>query len=149
MVPLSMFGGISYRGFEMKVIHKKLLACAIAAVSFLLFSIAFMVHEEWPFPLVGWLTGTFFYAFGLMSIYNYILGSHKGHFLYFRMLLVYLILSIVFLIRSCGIFIGIGYWITGSLILFVLWMIIRPHQSKIMAEKAAGIRRDYFSEDQY
>ncbi|WP_155394191.1 hypothetical protein [Xanthomonas albilineans] len=133
----------------MKAIYKKILACTIAIVSFVLFAISFVVHEEWPFPLIGWLTGTFFYAFGLMSIYNYILGSHKGHFLYFRMLLVYLIFSIVFLIRSCGIFIGIGYWITGSLILFILWIIIRPHQSKIMTEKAAGIRRDYFSEDSY
>ncbi|WP_155394817.1 hypothetical protein [Xanthomonas albilineans] len=133
----------------MKVIHRKLLACAITIVSFVVFAITFVAHEEWPFPLVGWLTGTFFYTFGLMSIYNYLLGSHKGHFVYFRMLLVYLFLSIIFLIRSCGFFIGVGYWITGELIIFVLWMIIRRHQEKITEEKAAGIRRDYFSVNKY
>ncbi|WP_146470030.1 hypothetical protein [Xanthomonas vasicola] len=134
---------------KMKAIHKKILACTIAIVSFVLFAISFIVHEEWPFPLIGWLTGTFFYALGLMSIYNYILGSHKGHVVYFRMLVVYLLLSIIFLIRSYGFFLGLGYWVTGAIIVFTLWLIVRPYQSKIKAEKSAGIRRDYFSGDQY
>ncbi|WP_371894087.1 hypothetical protein [Xanthomonas fragariae] len=131
-------------GIKMNAIYKKILACTLAMVSFVLFAISFAVHEPWPSPLIGWLTGTFFYALGIMSIYNYILGSHKGHVVYLRMLFVYLLLSTVFLIRSCGAFLGLGYWIAGALIVFTLWLVVRPYQSKIKAEKAEGIRRDYF-----
>ncbi|TAP12456.1 hypothetical protein [Xanthomonas oryzae] len=93
------------------------------------------------------MTGTFPYNFGLMSIHNHLFGSHKGHFVYFKMLLVHLFLSAAFLIRSCGVFIGPGYCIIGALIISALWMITRPYQSKIKKEKASGIRRDYFSEN--
>lgn len=112
----------------------------------MMFTIAFAVHEEWPHPLVGWATAACFFTLGGMTIYNYLFGSHKGHPVYMRMLLVYLALAALFLIRSYGLFIGPRYWATGATAVFVLWLVVRPYQSTIKREKTLGIKHDYFRE---
>ncbi len=131
---------------QRKIRSAKLFAAGIFSLAALFFITAMIVHEQWENAIFGWLVGFFYAALGIFTIYNFLVGPHRGHVVYMRMLWVYLAIASIFLIRSFGLLLGPAYWIVGASLVFLLWLVIRPYKDQIQRERRLGISKDYFLE---
>jgi phosphatidylserine synthase len=129
---------------KVRVRNAKFVAISVFVLASVFLVTAMTVHDAWPEPIAGWFVGVAYALLGILTIHNFLVGSHRGHVVYMRMLWVYLAITFVFLVRSFGLLLGLPYWVAGASLIFLLWLVIRPYQGQIQRERKLGISKDYF-----